>query len=828
MYNKKEIQVKPDTKKIDNPYKKDRSGKSKICKKKKGGDIIDDPNGQWAHPGEITRIPSGDITMVGVDYPVFGVDDQGNKMLMLPNKNYKFPGKSVTEYPMKQSGGPITQRDTLYDPKLLNMFPLKNGNKPKYLIQDKTTTYTQKEKQKGVLDYVDDVLSAPQRAAVYALTGKYENPSKALGIDEEKHPWLATGADLLLDPMNLLGFDAIAKGAGKLVGKIAGTTTEHLDDLAKLADKAPINMHDFGKSADYVKDANFDKVKDLYKNVDNYKKYYKDILKSPEIKDILKSPEIKNIITSTIPVEQKVSKLSKVGLSTAIINDLIRQSGQYQAKDSYKITPVYDNSKPNNKLVGTMKIEKFVKPIEKKAKVSTPPSKKATAFEGNDTPPWKEKGAISFEPNTTNVSGGKGQYVYYDNNGYPKVITKDEYDRRDKLGYPKFQSGGNTPKMQAYNDSLAVYNAVQFLNTEMPKAHSESEVSAIYANPIVQKAYKVSDRSGIEPKTTGRKIPINTVNGATSYDELELKKPTYPKKKYADNTPVAFQSGGVPTENEFFNYGKPTADVPYLFVFGGAPTYNQFIDYGSDSKTNLPMLFNTGGSSMNAPIGHDAQSTKPCYNCGGKTYVSGGIFNYGSFPATMAEGGSSEPGEIKPDDVISKRKDTLMKFIRTNTMKAIKKEVNTEFAQYGLTTDAPPLMDINNFYNYKPIEMDPNQMSKPVTGSVSQTNYKRGIGLPNEFGVTAGITGINMISSMLEEKQRKEQEKQMQEMFLPDYFGVTKYSDRGDWSTNTEVLRPNKYTANFAGPYKKGGEMYLSENEINDIIQNGGEIEYLD
>jgi hypothetical protein len=55
--------------------------------------------GQWAHPGEVTTIPSNDITMKGVDYDVLGVSDTGDTKLMKPGKNYKFKGNSVTEYP---------------------------------------------------------------------------------------------------------------------------------------------------------------------------------------------------------------------------------------------------------------------------------------------------------------------------------------------------------------------------------------------------------------------------------------------------------------------------------------------------------------------------------------------------------------------------------------------------------------------------------------------------------------------------------------------------------------------------------------------------------
>lgn len=68
-------------------------------------DVVIDPEGQWKYPGQITKIPSGDITMKGVNYPVLGVDNLGNKQMMMPGGEYTFPGQYVTEYPQMNHGG---------------------------------------------------------------------------------------------------------------------------------------------------------------------------------------------------------------------------------------------------------------------------------------------------------------------------------------------------------------------------------------------------------------------------------------------------------------------------------------------------------------------------------------------------------------------------------------------------------------------------------------------------------------------------------------------------------------------------------------------------
>lgn len=77
----------------------------------KGG-IIKSNRGQWDFPGEITQVNSGNITM-GPDpktgkpltQPLLGVDNLGNKQIMYPGEDYKFPGNIVTEYPQFQGGG---------------------------------------------------------------------------------------------------------------------------------------------------------------------------------------------------------------------------------------------------------------------------------------------------------------------------------------------------------------------------------------------------------------------------------------------------------------------------------------------------------------------------------------------------------------------------------------------------------------------------------------------------------------------------------------------------------------------------------------------------
>jgi len=74
----------------------------------KGGNIPVDPMGYWNpdnYNEPAVRIPSNQITMQGIPYPVLGVSNTGQFQMMYPNQDYQFEGSSVTEYPIMQAGG---------------------------------------------------------------------------------------------------------------------------------------------------------------------------------------------------------------------------------------------------------------------------------------------------------------------------------------------------------------------------------------------------------------------------------------------------------------------------------------------------------------------------------------------------------------------------------------------------------------------------------------------------------------------------------------------------------------------------------------------------
>lgn len=69
--------------------------------KQQGGSLPISSNGVYDYPAQNVIVPTKDgrITMNQVNYPILGIDEFGNKQMMLPNGEYKFRGKTIVEYP---------------------------------------------------------------------------------------------------------------------------------------------------------------------------------------------------------------------------------------------------------------------------------------------------------------------------------------------------------------------------------------------------------------------------------------------------------------------------------------------------------------------------------------------------------------------------------------------------------------------------------------------------------------------------------------------------------------------------------------------------------
>jgi hypothetical protein len=178
--------------------------------KKQGGPILD-PRGQWAHPGKITRIPGSNITMQGVNYPVLGIGNNGQKQVMYPGKDYNFGGASyVDEYPMMQKGGqnsgksnPFTEVNSTAADIFRNLLPLPDNVSQmlaKVAFQDaRMSNNSLSDDQKLIL--WNTIQNAKKRSGVNSGGGtEYQDyGNQGYGSPDEFNQWFNRGKVGLLD-----------------------------------------------------------------------------------------------------------------------------------------------------------------------------------------------------------------------------------------------------------------------------------------------------------------------------------------------------------------------------------------------------------------------------------------------------------------------------------------------------------------------------------------------------------------------------------------------------------------------------------------------------
>jgi hypothetical protein len=161
----------------------------------------------------------------------------------------------------------------------------------------------------------------------------------------------------------------------------------------------------------------------------------------------------------------------------------------------------------------------------------------------------------------------------------------------------------------------------------------------------------------------------------------------------------------------------------------------------------------------------------------------------------------------------------------------------------GNTVDAtlPESMQVDN------ITIDPNQPNRaPITDTpegVSQKFRNKQAWDIDKAGIgDLSLLAANAFANTADEVRANRQENQMLENITSaeTNFGINNTYDQGDYDPNSGLFRPNKMGFNGVskyggGVYAMGGNtedenedtQYMTQEEIDDFIANGGELEYL-
>ena len=309
--------------------------------------------------------------------------------------------------------------------------------------------------QNGWLEKIDNVLSAPARAATYAVEAgahaigarkappKYEDPSDGLGIDEKEHPYLKLATDIVLDPTNLLGVGAISK-IGKLAKgvKTMQKTKNVLQPTVKAAFDAATKA---GKASGAITWG-----RNLGKQHKAFFKEYDVLLKN------MYKPEV---------VEQALKLGAKDAIgATAIINDLIKQHPEKKeeilknykniTKQNISKTPkviIKDYDAPQYKTIHTGEGEGRFEPVQRPTinaiQNSLQPS--GLVYPDNDIEAdieIRNRAKIPKYYDVTdtvnqNFGGTESKYKYYPENGDLPNIAPSPYNTRTAV--PHYQMGGS-------------------------------------------------------------------------------------------------------------------------------------------------------------------------------------------------------------------------------------------------------------------------------------------------------------------------------------------------------------------------------------------------
>ncbi|TXG78741.1 hypothetical protein E6Q11_00385 [Candidatus Dojkabacteria bacterium] len=139
--------------------------------------------------------------------------------------------------------------------------------------------------------------------------------------------------------------------------------------------------------------------------------------------------------------------------------------------------------------------------------------------------------------------------------------------------------------------------------------------------------------------------------------------------------------------------------------------------------------------------------------------------------------------------------------------------------------------------------------SEPDPWAKTEAVWKRQMAGNSQDWADWGLAGMSMLSSIAENDERQAMEEQMKQRMVGDAvfnpYGAGDAS-RGTWSVNHGDFRPDQHTpvqfqgwnqgmigspmtqGKYGGQYQNGGEYYLSDDEINQIMAMGGQVEFLD
>lgn len=154
---------------------------------------------------------------------------------------------------------------------------------------------------KDVMNAFGEVISAPQKGLTKLVTGKYQTPADAMGIE---NPWGRFAIDAILDPVNLVGVGLVGKAtkslrAEKFIDNII------VAPLTAARNRAERMLSQKTKWSSFNKETS--RTEDIYKNIDDHFSVVpaREISKNPRTLGTRRDSQAYLFDDAPIPIEQQ-------------------------------------------------------------------------------------------------------------------------------------------------------------------------------------------------------------------------------------------------------------------------------------------------------------------------------------------------------------------------------------------------------------------------------------------------------------------------------------------------------------------------------------------
>ena len=202
-------------------------------------------------------IQSGNITMKGVNFPVVGIDNLGNRQTMMPGMDYQFPGDSVLEVPLAQKGTEVNKSSS------------KKRKETSWITYLHPMYYYHQYKNWGVEDYSSEKTQGDAFKKARAAGLKefmWQGERKTTETKEEKFPSSQQLREKLyrtIPPSTYPQQQGLNAVKNLIIGK---ERMSNVNELKVLNDEYK-NLLKSGKIDKYEKDTNNNKLSNNYQDV---------------------------------------------------------------------------------------------------------------------------------------------------------------------------------------------------------------------------------------------------------------------------------------------------------------------------------------------------------------------------------------------------------------------------------------------------------------------------------------------------------------------------------------------------------------------------------